>query len=259
MIRLKSRGPVLVLATLLASVGAPMVTCQEARGDRKEDAHLASERGDRAFSKADYDKALAEYQTSYAKYAKPYLLFRIGECQRLLKHSSDAFKSYSAYVAKTKQGADRKKAQKYMAELAPTAASGSSTQPPVEARPVVQAADPEAPPMTAEELAKKRIEDEKRAKKLKAAEPVITTKTAPRTEVLPPGYDAVNLLPDPEDIAREKAKPKPLYKKWWLWTAVGGVVVVGVAVGVGLAFGLPKFTSELPIGGPGASALKVAF
>jgi hypothetical protein len=26
----------------------------------------------------------------------------------------------------------------------------------------------------------------------------------------------------------------PVYKKWWLWTAVGGVVVVGVAVGLGV-------------------------
>jgi hypothetical protein len=25
---------------------------------------------------------------------------------------------------------------------------------------------------------------------------------------------------------------QPLYKRWWLWTAVGGVVVVGVAIGV---------------------------
>ena len=29
-------------------------------------------------------------------------------------------------------------------------------------------------------------------------------------------------------------KKTPVYKKWWLWTAVGGVVVVGVAVGLGV-------------------------
>jgi len=27
---------------------------------------------------------------------------------------------------------------------------------------------------------------------------------------------------------------KPLYKRWWLWTTIGGVVVAGVAVGLGL-------------------------
>jgi hypothetical protein len=26
-----------------------------------------------------------------------------------------------------------------------------------------------------------------------------------------------------------------VYKKWWLWTTVGGVVVVGAAVGLGVA------------------------
>jgi tetratricopeptide (TPR) repeat protein len=32
----------------------------------------------------------------------------------------------------------------------------------------------------------------------------------------------------------------PLYRKWWLWTAVGAVAVVGVAVGVGVAYAIPK-------------------
>ena len=33
------------------------------------------------------------------------------------------------------------------------------------------------------------------------------------------------------------AEKPPLYKRWWLWTAVGGVVVVGLAVGLGVGLG----------------------
>jgi tetratricopeptide (TPR) repeat protein len=46
----------------------------------------------------------------------------------------------------------------------------------------------------------------------------------------------------------------PVYKKWWLWTTVTGVVVVGVGLGVGLGLGLHHgsgFASTLPTVGPG--------
>jgi tetratricopeptide (TPR) repeat protein len=38
-------------------------------------------------------------------------------------------------------------------------------------------------------------------------------------------------------VAVEQPAPppkKPLYKKWWLWTAVGGVAVAGLAIGLGV-------------------------
>jgi len=50
------------------------------------------------------------------------------------------------------------------------------------------------------------------------------------------------------------SEPVPIYKKWWLWTIVG-VVVVGGALGVGLGLGLrgpPSFNQTLNDFGPGA-------
>lgn len=34
--------------------------------------------------------------------------------------------------------------------------------------------------------------------------------------------------------AQWQPEPTPFYQKWWVWTAVGGVVVVGLAVGIGV-------------------------
>ena len=48
-----------------------------------------------------------------------------------------------------------------------------------------------------------------------------------------------------------------LLKKWWLWTAVGGVVVAGVAVGLGV--GLTRNGSTFPDVGPGLSSALVEF
>jgi hypothetical protein len=51
----------------------------------------------------------------------------------------------------------------------------------------------------------------------------------------------------------------PVYKKWWLWTLVGGVVVAGVVVGVtvGVLAGRDSFNPSL--GRVGPAALTVSF
>jgi hypothetical protein len=43
----------------------------------------------------------------------------------------------------------------------------------------------------------------------------------------------------PTTISKPKEhlpSPKPLYRRWWLWTAIGGAVAVGIGVGLGVAF-----------------------
>ncbi len=42
-----------------------------------------------------------------------------------------------------------------------------------------------------------------------------------------------------EVVAVPAVTPTPTYKKWWVWTTVGVIVVVGVGLGVGLSLGLP--------------------
>ena len=78
--------------------------------------------------------------------------------------------------------------------------------------------------------------------------PTATTTTGPTTATPPPAE------PPPAQAERT-----PLYKKWWLWTVVGGVVVVGVVVGitVGVLAGRDSFNPSL--GKLGPSALTVRF
>jgi tetratricopeptide (TPR) repeat protein len=58
----------------------------------------------------------------------------------------------------------------------------------------------------------------------------------------PPDTTANNAL------VATSAPPKktPIYKKWWLWTAVGGVVVVGVAVGLGVGLSSSSGPATFP-------------
>ena len=61
--------------------------------------------------------------------------------------------------------------------------------------------------------------------------PVTTTPNEPTATTATPAESLTASAPPP-------AEHKPAYKKWWVWTIVGGVVVAGVTTG--LVLGLPK-------------------
>ena len=245
MIRLVS---LCLVGSLLGGLGS------QAYADRREEAHAAESRAETAFDKAQYEKALTEYQTSYAKSRKPYLLFRIGECYRMLGKPIDAVAAYRTYVAKVTRGADRKKAVEYIAEL--DIAPRPAPPPVVVYEPPPQSQDTEAPPLSAAQIAKTKHDEEER-RRLGVSDAAILAK--PSNEPLPPGYDPSSI------VAPKGAAPpahfypagyeKPVYRRWWPWTILGLGVAAGVGIGLGLAFGLPKFNSELPIGGPASHAL----
>jgi tetratricopeptide (TPR) repeat protein len=62
---------------------------------------------------------------------------------------------------------------------------------------------------------------------------------SPPVETLAPGQP----IPSPAIVATTvtPAPPpkRPLYKRWWLWTAVGAVVATGLAVGLGVGLSQP--------------------
>jgi tetratricopeptide (TPR) repeat protein len=68
----------------------------------------------------------------------------------------------------------------------------------------------------------------------------------------PPASAAAPATSTPLSIDAPVEKPKPAYKRWWVWTLVG-VGVAGVALGVGLGVGLSgsSFNANLHPVGPG--------
>ena len=58
---------------------------------------------------------------------------------------------------------------------------------------------------------------------------------APPTLTIPP-QQATTATANEQRVKTASATKTPVYKKWWLWTAVG-VVVAGGAVGLGLGLG----------------------
>lgn len=69
----------------------------------------------------------------------------------------------------------------------------------------------------------------------KASAPPPAPKPAPTTVARPAAPAAAVST----SAARPAEKP-PLYKRWWLWTAVAGAAVVAVGVGLAIAYSVPK-------------------
>lgn len=194
--------------------------------DNKKVARDAYSEGTRLFELGDYQSALAAFKRAYLAYDEPSFLFNIGQCDRLLGDKVEALRSYKQYLRKVPNAPDRVDTERIVANLELAIEKEKA-----------QAPAPEPPPSNV---------------------PVEHAPAAAAPTVVTPPI--VVLTPPPPT----RSADRPVYKKWWLWTIVGGVVVAGAAVGLGLALsssGSPGSSSNttLPAFGPRASQLPVRF
>jgi len=77
----------------------------------------------------------------------------------------------------------------------------------------------------------------------------------------PPASTSTSLAATVEAERPAAAPPaRPIWRRWWLWTAIGGVAAIGIGVGVGLgtrSSGSGSFMPTLPAFGPGGQSLTV--
>jgi tetratricopeptide (TPR) repeat protein len=67
----------------------------------------------------------------------------------------------------------------------------------------------------------------------------------PKSQPAPPLSPPAQTQAGPTTLTATPSTPgRPLYRRWWLWTAVGGAVAVGL--GVGLALGLTPHDAAIP-------------
>ena len=192
---------VLMLALVAQARADESVTDSTAR------ARTLYQAGVRKYNLSEFEQALDDFKAAYELRPDPVLLFNIGQCHRVLGRPQEAVFAYRAYLREVPDAANRKEVERLRAEmekelqrrLEPTPPTGkmppTATSPPVTAPPPAATTEP-APATTRPAL----------------PAPAVTT-TAP--------------------VVAEHA-PSPLYKRWWLWTAVVAVVVVAVGVGVGV-------------------------
>jgi hypothetical protein len=155
----------------------------------------------KAFASGDWDRALDLFSDLYAETLHPVYLRNIGRCHQKKREPQKAIDAFQDYLAKNKHlgPGERREIDGYIAEM-------------------------------------ERLRDEQ----ARAPRPEATPAPAPPpvNEPLPPVHTAP---PPPETRAMVTAPPppadEPLYRKWWLWTAVGAVVAGAVVAVVAVSHG----------------------
>ena len=244
---------VAALAAVVVVTAVGGAWAQEPAAPKRSDDPAAAEarrhyeEGTKAFNLGEFPRAIAEFKAAYNAKDDPSLLYNIAQSFRLEGDATQAIFFYRSFLRNMpatpnrrevegrirtleKQLEDQKKEEQQRKESAaplPLTPMPAVTPPPVPA-PVA-----EPPPATATVPA---------APPAPEAAPVVQPLPAAPAPVQPaPVTPAVDLTGAPAEPA--PAQGKPFYKKWWFWTAVGVVAVIGVGAGIAAARDKPPSTS----------------
>jgi tetratricopeptide (TPR) repeat protein len=189
---------ILICAAGKASAGNDDVTAQ-AR------AHFRA--GTAFYEAGAYDRAISEYEEAQRLLPLPDFLFNLGRAYQRKGDARHAISYYERFLAARPTGPGSDEARDYLRELKSKVDKADIDK------------DDTDEPKRADQSAPVKVE------------PPPPPTTAPDTKVATP---TVTLSSAPTKPVPIQVRSQPLYKKWWLWTAVAGaaVIVVGVSVGV---------------------------
>jgi tetratricopeptide (TPR) repeat protein len=173
------------------------------------------------FNLQEYKQAIPEFEAAYRLVPDPVFLYNLAQAHRLSDNPERALYFYRAYLRANPDAPNRSDVEGRITQLEKLLEQKRNVNRPPDA---VIAPGEKTPPET------------------------IPSQTTPAQATVAP-VETHAEAPPPEH--------KPIYKKWWLWTAVGGVVVVGLGVGLGVGLSQHYQTFSAPLGNVGPSALEV--
>jgi tetratricopeptide (TPR) repeat protein len=156
--------------------------------------------GSKHFDLGEYREALSDFKQGFRLNDDPVFLYNIAQCHRLLNENAEAIRSYKVYLRRRPDAPNRAEVEQKIAGLEAAIAEqqAATTAPPNHVLPPDRSAT--------------------------SSPPVETTVAPPATVTAAAGVTT----------RASRADSTPVYKKWWPWTIVGGVVLVGVGVGLGV-------------------------
>lgn len=227
-----------------------LMACVSRQANAADDPHQMFEAATAEFNLGHYEKAASMYEDIYKLTLDPVLLYNIAQARRLGGDFEKAVFFYKGYLRAQPQARNRGEVQKRIAELDQAIAAKRRSQ---ERPPNVPAAvEPRASATAPSEAAPSPNPPP-------AAETTPSTSPPNASSSTPPAAQAEPQPSAPATTAANEPTPsseRPVWKKWWFWTIIGGVVVAGIVVGVAVAATeSPSFGANLPESGPAAHAL----
>jgi tetratricopeptide (TPR) repeat protein len=167
----------------------------------------------RLFNVGEFDEAAKEYREAYKLKPDPVLLYNAGQSYRLAKNAEQALFFYRSFLRNAPDAKNRAEVEGRIRVLEE------------------QVKQQQAPPNDV----------------VKPAPPVESRPVEATPETAAPVAPQLTSAPRADLVTTAPPRPKPVYKKWWVWS-VAGVAVVGVGLGVGLGLGLRPGAPNTPLG-----------
>jgi tetratricopeptide (TPR) repeat protein len=208
----KSALGLFVLALVLAL--SPRVEAKS-----KVEARAAFKVATQHFNLGEYKEALESFKEAYRNYEDAVFLFNIAQCQRMLGNKQDAVRGYRTFLRESPEAPNRAEVEQLIASLETAIREDNN-------------AKNRSPTGTIESGEVRGSEPATTATATATPTPATTSEPATTTQ---PQLTATSAPP---------SESTPVYKKWWLWTIVGGAVAVGL--GVGLGVGLSQNSVNYP-------------
>jgi tetratricopeptide (TPR) repeat protein len=237
-----------LLVTVFVAVVAlaalpPAAFAQTAAQKRQAKQHFDDGRA--YFNLGKFREAIGEFERSYILFKAPEILFMIGQCHNQLGDYRRAIHFYKTYLAEKPDAKNKDDVEAMIADLEAKVggrarpAPKPAPPPPLPPKPVAKPAPPPPPPPKPEVKATPLpppapggrtvdAEDPKDTKRAAPAPVVVARATPEPAPAVTPEATALTARPQTDE-------PRPLYKKWWFWTAIGVAVVTVVGVSAGVA------------------------
>jgi tetratricopeptide (TPR) repeat protein len=166
--------------------------------------------GTAAYKVANFERALTAYEAAHKLYPAPQFLFNIAQCHFQLQNWERAVFFFEGYLREVPDATNRS----LVNELIGEARTNAATKKEADKRKL--------------DLERERFELERRTKEREAREADERARLAVQT--------------------RPVDEPKPVYKKWWFWTVVGGAVAGATITAIAVS---SDTTTVLPSGSLG--------
>jgi hypothetical protein len=180
--------------------------------------------GSKAFSLGEFKRAIDEYKAAFNIKADPVFLYNIAQAYRLAGDLSQAVFFYRSYLNNSPKAPNRHEVEDRIRKLEQqlNEQRALTSMPPNLPVAPGGAVDTTYPGQSGRDSSPGGTTTQ------------VSAAAAPsRAQAAPEGATSPTVVgAQPGSGARTV---EPVYKKWWLWTAIGGVVVVGAAVGIGVA------------------------
>jgi tetratricopeptide (TPR) repeat protein len=207
----------LLAMVLAASLLVTTTGHADDRGDSsRAEARAHFRNGARLIRLGSYSAAVAEFSEAYRLYPNERIHYDLAQAYRLARQSVQAVAHYRLYLAAVHEGElaeDARQQLKALGAALDEAPGGQVLQASIDVQPLRPQPEVAREPSPALES---------------KPDPVLPQPEPPTPPTVLP-RPVVTLEPS---LARVR-HPRPIYKKWWVWT-VGGMALVGIGVGLGV-------------------------